>query len=63
MASASHDSVQRYAEAGAVNVIYGDRGGLREDPDELWTQGTRGIKGAVGDDRFGGALGSGAPRG
>ena len=30
--------------AGAVNVIYGHRGGLREDRDQLWTQGTRGIR-------------------
>ena len=63
VAAAPHDSVQGFPEAGAVNVIYGHRGGLREDADELWTQGTRGIKGAVGSDRFGTALGSGAPGG
>jgi hypothetical protein len=63
VATAPLDSVQGFGEAGAVNVIYGHRGGLREDPDELWTQGTRGIKGAVGDDRFGEAVGSGAPGG
>ena len=63
VAAAPRDSVQGFPEAGAVNVIYGHRGGLREDADELWTQGTRGIKGAVGSDRFGTALGSGAPGG
>ena len=63
VASAPHDSVQGFTDAGAVNVIYGHGGGLREDPDELWTQGTRGIKGAVGNDRFGLAVGSGAPGG
>ena len=61
VAASPRDSVQGFGEAGAVNVIYGHRGGVREDPDELWTQGTRGIKGAVGDDRFGAAVGSGAP--
>jgi FG-GAP repeat len=63
VAASPRDSVQGFGEAGAVNVIYGHRGGLREDPDELWTQGTRGIKGAVGGDRFGEAVGSGAPGG
>ena len=61
VAAAPRDSVQGFREAGAVNVVYGNRGGLREDPDQLWTQGTRGIKGAVGDDLFGAALASGSP--
>ena len=63
VANAPRDSVEGFAEAGAVNVVYGHRGGLREDPDQLWTRGTRGIKGAVGSDRFGAALSSGAPGG
>jgi hypothetical protein len=50
------DSVAGFRDAGAVNVIYGSGGGLRQDPNELWTQGTSGIKGAVGNDRFGSAL-------
>lgn len=51
------DSVGGAGDAGAVNVIYGRRGGLREDPDQLWTQNTRGIKGvAEANDRFGWAL-------
>jgi hypothetical protein len=60
VAAAPRDSVQGFREAGALNVIYGHRGGLREDPDQLWTQGTRGIKGAVGNDTFGAAIASGA---
>ncbi|HET8759032.1 MAG TPA: hypothetical protein VFM58_23650 [Solirubrobacteraceae bacterium] len=62
VAAAPRDSVQGFREAGALNVIYGNDGGLREDPDELWTQGTRGIKGAVGNDTFGAAIASGAAR-
>ena len=61
VAAVPRDSVQGFREAGAVNVVYGDRGGLREAPDELWTQGTRGVKGAVGSDLFGAALASGSP--
>jgi hypothetical protein len=60
VAAAPRDSVQGFREAGALNVIYGHRGGLREDPDQLWTQGTRGIKGAVGNDTFGASIASGA---
>jgi hypothetical protein len=58
-AGAPSDSVAGYGAAGAVNVIYGSRRGLREDPDQLWTQATAGVKGAVGDDAFGVALGTG----
>jgi hypothetical protein len=63
VAAAPRDDVDGFPDAGAVNVIYGSRRGLRENPDQLWTQGTDGIKGAVGNDRFGAALGSGAPAG
>jgi hypothetical protein len=50
------DSVAGFADAGAVNAIYGSGRGLREDPDQLWTQGTGGVKGAVGNDRFGSVI-------
>jgi hypothetical protein len=50
------DRVAGFPDAGAVNVIYGSGRGLREDPDQLWTQGTSGIKGAVGNDRFGSTI-------
>ena len=53
------DSVQGAADAGAVNVIYGSHRALTAAGDQLWTQGTRGIKGAVGDDGFGSAFGTG----
>src|SRR5918996_877459 len=55
------DSVAGRENAGAVNVIYGSsRRGLREDPDQQFTQGTRGIQGWVdADDRFGAALAAG----
>ena len=55
------DSVSGFADAGAVNVLYGTARGLREVGDELWTQATSGVKGAVGDDSFGEAAASGAP--
>ncbi len=52
------DSVAGRENAGAVNVIYGSsRRGLREDPDQQFTQGTRGVQGWVdAHDRFGAAL-------
>jgi hypothetical protein len=53
------DSVAGHDGAGAVNVIYGARGGLGPGRDQLWTQATRGIKGAVGSDWFGGGLATG----
>lgn len=56
------DSVGGFANAGAVNVLYGRHGALATSSDQLWTQGTRGIKGAVGNDRFGWSLGAGAPQ-
>jgi hypothetical protein len=54
---APYDTVGGRAGAGAVNVIYGSDTGLREDPDELWTQRTGGIRGAPEEaDLFGAAL-------
>src|SRR5918992_3712372 len=52
------DSVAGRENAGALNVIYGSRrGGLREDPDQQFTQGTGGIRGWVeAHDRFGNTL-------
>jgi hypothetical protein len=50
------DSVAGSADAGAVNVLFGSGGGLRERGDQLWTQGTPGVLGAVGNDRFGSSL-------
>jgi hypothetical protein len=61
VAAAPGDSVQGFRDAGALNVIYGNRGGLHEARDDLWTQGTLGVEGAVGDDLFGAALASGVP--
>jgi hypothetical protein len=51
------DSVGNSPGAGVVNVIYGSIHGLREDPDELWTQDSRGIKSraSIGE-TFGSAL-------
>jgi hypothetical protein len=53
------DSVQGAADAGAVNVIDGSHRALTAAGDQLWTQGTRGINGAVGNDGFGSAFGTG----
>ncbi len=57
------DSVAGFPSAGAVNVLYGTAAGLREIGDQLWTQATRGIKGAVGNDSFGSAAASGRSAG
>ena len=57
------DSVGAFPNAGAVNVLYGASGGLQTVDAQLWTQGTAGIGGAVGDDRFGARLASGTPAG
>lgn len=54
------DSVSGVKDAGAVNVLYGTARGLTTSRSDLWTQDTAGIKGAVGTDRFGAALASGA---
>lgn len=51
-----NDSVHGVAGAGAVNVLRGSRSGLRSDGRGLWTQGTAGVRGAVGMDRFGESL-------
>jgi hypothetical protein len=54
---APRDSVAGSRNGGAVNVLYGERGrGLHAGRDELWTQATPGVLGAVGDDWFGLAL-------
>ena len=52
------DSVGRHENAGAVNVIYGSRGGgLRTGGDQQFTQGTPGVQGWVeAHDRFGSTL-------
>lgn len=55
------DSVASFATAGAVNVLNSTVGGLSEFAAQLWTQASGGIKGAVGDDRFGSALATGEP--
>ncbi len=45
---------------GAVNVLYGSPTGLTAAGDQLWSQATRGVRGAPGnEDRFGYALASG----
>ncbi len=47
-------------DCGAVNVLYGNSDGLRGFNDQLWSQGTRGMKGFKQDlDAFGSALASG----
>jgi hypothetical protein len=56
------DGVAGHDVAGAINVLFGGRGGLRAARDQLWTQGTAGVKGAVGEDWFGGSVASGPPR-
>ncbi len=53
---APHETVAGQGLAGAVNVLPGSRHGLRADPDELITQATAGIAGAVGSDSLGTAL-------
>jgi hypothetical protein len=51
------DSVGNAAGAGAVNVLYGSRRGLRSGGDQLWTEDTAGIKGraSIGE-QFGSSL-------
>ncbi len=51
-----NDSVQGTGGAGAVNVLRGSATGLHPRGRGLWTQGTAGVKGAVGMDRFGASL-------
>ena len=47
-------------DAGAINVLYGDSGGLTAVGDQLWHQGLGTVSGsAEGDDRFGVALAAG----
>jgi hypothetical protein len=52
------DSVTGHANAGAVLSLFGTGRGLRAAGDELWTQGTSGVKGTVANSRFGSALAS-----
>ena len=53
------DSVAGHSLAGAANVIAGSGQGLHAADNELWTQGTTGVLGAVGRDAFASALASG----
>lgn len=56
-----NDDIGGQPLAGAVNVLYGKRGGgLGERADDLWTQDSRGVKGVSGArDLFGAALTAG----
>ncbi len=56
------DRVGSFPNAGVVNVLHGRHGALSAAADQLWTQGTPGIKGAVGNDGFGWSLGAGGSR-
>ena len=54
------DSVSGHENAGAVNVIYGSRAGLRARGDQQFTQDSGGVKAfASADDLFDSALASG----
>jgi len=54
------DTVVNKEDAGAVNVLYGDSGGLTATGDQFWHQGVGTVSGsAEGDDRFGVALAAG----
>jgi hypothetical protein len=53
------ESIAGYADAGAANVLYGSGGGVRANPDQMWTQAGHGVKGAVGADHLGEALAPG----
>jgi hypothetical protein len=57
-----HESVDGTAQAGAVNVLHGDRWGLTSwtVADQLWHQGTADVEGTLGvGDWFGSALAAG----
>lgn len=56
------ESVAGFRDAGALNVFYGSATGVRTDPDQIWTQASGGVKGAVGDDRLGAATAPGRGR-
>jgi hypothetical protein len=54
------ERIRGQAGAGAVNVVYGAAGGLRESRDQLWSQGRRDIGGAADPfDSFGWSLAMG----
>jgi hypothetical protein len=57
-AGAPFADVGGFPDAGAVSVFHGSGRGLR-GRDQRWTQARSGVQGAVGDDRFGGALAGG----
>ena len=54
-----NDSVDGVSAAGAVNVLRGSSLGLRGNALGLWTQARSGVRGALGQDRFGEALAAG----
>src|SRR5207249_835937 len=54
------ENVGKAANAGAVAVLYGSGSGLTAKGDDLWTQGSGGIRGAAeAGDGFGSALAAG----
>jgi len=54
------ESIGSIANGGAVNVLYGDSGGLTDVGSQMWNQDTAGIPGmAEEDDQFGTAIASG----
>jgi len=54
------ESIGKYANAGAVNIIYGAAGGLTSANNKIWYQGLDGIEGTLeAGDYFGGALAAG----
>ena len=54
------EDVGNVANAGAVNVLYGSNSGLTAVGDQIWTQDSAGVQGAVGaNHNFGDALGVG----
>lgn len=54
------DRVGRHDGAGAVNVLYGSKNGLTAKRAQLWSQGTRGVRGKPADwEGFGSVLTSG----
>ena len=55
------DNVSGFSAAGVVNVLFGSATGLSASRDQLWSQASTGIKGAVGNDSFGVALSSADP--
>jgi len=60
VAGVPSDSVAGVQLAGAANIIHGSHEGLREDPDQLWSQATRGVLGTPGADALASGLASGS---